>query len=183
MNLSRVIPRLVQRSEFTREDKTSSNLMKSILCPLFSNHCLIGNIVRANKLYIYLSCFLPGLSKGATKKTLRKRTTRFFVALELSVLISTTTMKGYLSFINVNYIFKVLGVAKRKMRRSARRFSAWLLRSLKICLAWTKSKDQIASSEGLNGVNRCGRKMGQTLSPLCVNVENALKNVSYLISV
>jgi len=34
------------------------------------------------------------------------------------------------------------------------------------CLAWTKSKDKIASSEGLSGVDRCSQKNGPPIEPV-----------------
>ena len=47
----------------------------------------------------------------------------------------------------------MLGVAKRNIRQSGLRFSAWLEQS---------PKAKLFFSDGLNKVNRCGRKMANT---------------------
>ena len=106
---------------------------------------LIENIVRANKLYIHLMLFLTWTKQKRRKENLQKKNVTF---LHCSVAFRVDFDYYYemiFSFIYGSYILQVFRGRGCQEKDEA-------ISQMVFCLAWTKSKDQIASSESLSGV-------------------------------
>lgn len=121
--------------------------------------CLIENIVQSNQSYIFPNLFLTWTSQQHHKGNRQKNNVKFLRCSEAF----RVEFDYYYEMICIFHLCQlhILGVRGCQEKQEA---ISWVV----FRLAWTKSKDRIAFSEGLDGVNRCGRKMGQKLSPLGV---------------